>query len=238
MLDLMSMADSLYALRHRVFPKKDRSSKTKPEITRHGYSSSPKGIWFLPAHVYDSPNRTKVFPGSAYIVRIHGDAIVKDPREIKYYLEDVYGHARERIETGEVPPNARVCGSSLGGLLALLVANRHPSDALFLRAPGGDLPETIRDSTKVGGIYRKGVKIFGSTSFNEHLDHLSPINNVDNLPQDIDIRILRGGHDGMISPEQGELLVRKIKEAGHNLREEVRVRSGHIVSYAPTNLFD
>jgi len=234
-LDRFGILDRAYVIKSRLRRRIDPYDKAELVWDRPSDSSNPKNIWFLPANVYDDPLRTaNVVKGSSYVFRVHGNAFTPNPREVRDYLEDLSGKVMDIIDSGDIPTDMPISGVSLGGILANYIANRFPFTSLYLRTPGDDLALCIRESILTRAKYIEGG--FSPGKWDEELCNLNPLNNLDNLPEDI--RILLAERDLIVPFDRGRGLVEAIKAKGKKPIVEIRKFSGHRVSYAPTNLFD
>jgi len=234
-LDRFGILDRAYVIKSRLRKREDPYDKTELVWDRPSDSSNPKNIWFLPANVYDDPlKKANVVNGSSHVFRVHGNAFTSNPGEVREYLEGLSAEVMDRIDSGDTPTDSSISGVSLGGIIANYIANRFPFTSLYLRAPGDDLAVCIRESILTRAKYIKGG--FSPGKWDEELFNLNPLNNLDNLPEDI--RILLGGRDLIVPFYRGMRLVEAIKAKGKKPRVEIRKYSGHRVSYAKSNLFD
>ena len=235
MIPDLGLLDRAYVVRSRFRKREDPYDKAKLVWDRPSDSLNPKNIWFLPANVYDDPlKKANVVNGSSHVFRVHGNALTPNPGEVREYLEGLSAKVIDRIDSGDIPTDSHISGTSIGGILANYIANIFPFTRLYLRAPGDDLAVCIREGILTRAKYIKGG--FSPGKWDEELYNLNPLNNLDNLPEDI--RILLGGRDLIVPVERGLKLVEAIRARGKNPRVEIRRYSGHRVSYALTNLFD
>jgi hypothetical protein len=205
----------------------DRYDKSKI-IKETSISREKPVIGFLPSFVFDDGSlRFRFIPkeSSGVIYRIPKDTICPNPYEIRKTLDMIYQDATNNARD-IASDNLGVVGVSLGCTLATRLANSIPSTSLRLVVPGASLPYCIKTGLATKPIFAKAeINGFTFEGFEKELSVFSPENNIDHLPENIEITL--GGWDVMIPFRNGLDLVNSLKKKCKNPNVKVRTQYGH-----------
>tara|TARA_Y100000034_G_scaffold98457_1_gene120623 strand:- start:2427 stop:3143 length:717 start_codon:yes stop_codon:yes gene_type:complete len=193
---------------------------------------------FLPARVYNKRLlRHGVLPRenkSQIIYRLPFPSVVTNPSEIRGYLDEIYLDALS-IYVDRFHEGVSVLGVSLGNALAFRFANTVECDRLVSIVPGADVPYGISIGSATKHIYKEALDRgeYDMDAFRDALDIYSPEQNINNLPEDIEIH--GGSMDRVVPYEQCERLVDKIEASGRHPRLVTRRWVGHTGAIALTH---
>ena len=194
------------------------SRKKVVKITE-GNSLDNFWIGIFPQSVYDYKIlRKNSFPANVKSIsyRLPRDTIRPNPKETKETLEKIYKDILKTIKSLNIPSsNLNVIGTSLGGVVALRLANNIPLNKAVFVCPGADLSRCIRDGIATSPIFKEGLKQgYNFDYFKKELKEFNPVDNMNHLSKKTRILIHLGRWDKMIPFKEGLEIVSAFKKQG------------------------
>lgn len=159
-----------------------------------------------------------------------------DTKKTVMYLTDVRNNILNRI--GELKKEGytdfSIFGTSLGSVIALMVANKTPDiSKVILNTPGIDMAQTIWGWDKVKTYFKKALieQNFTLEKLIAVWKPISPSSNIDNL-HGKRILVYLSKNDRMIPYHQGQKLVRELESKKYDVKVITNNHVGHLLAGA------
>ena len=224
-----------YGLIDKILAKKNRKRREK-EIgdklyKRIEYQTSIYPIWvcFLPWGVkFNEAKNSGLIPKLGKVICYEGPVGIAnpDPNMAKILLQQIINDLNS-LNLSEF----NVLALSIGNFLGYYVANHFSVKKLVSVVPGSKLGACIYDGIASQEIRKRAVllNINSSEEYDLKLAGTNPIENLNNLPADIEIHI--ASHDLFIPTIHGEELVQAMIKNGKNPKI-FRYKKGHVLTLA------
>jgi len=224
-----------YGLIDKILTQKNRKQREKEigdklyKIIEYQTSAYPVWVCFLPWGVkFDEAKKIGIIPKSGKVICFEGPVGIAnpDPNVTKILLQQIINDL-DSLNLSEF----NVLALSIGNYLGYYVANHFNVKKLVSVVPGSKLGACIYDGIASQEVRKRAVllNINSSEEYDAKLTGTNPIENLNNLPEDIEIHIAT--HDFFIPTVHGEELIQAMIKNGKNPKI-FRYKKGHVLTLA------
>jgi len=225
--------DYIYAKTSPIKINKNEYQTFKKEIINQNLNPKEAYICFLPWRTtINEAKKLGLIPKTTKTIVYQGPVgiVNKNPHQTKQLLKQIEIDIKFEIKSNKLKEFNILC-YSIGTYMGFHIANKFSAKKLIAVVPGSKVGETIWDGIATQKIKNQSIKegFLTPQIYDKILNPTNPIENISNLPENIEIYI--GTHDKFIKPKHSQDLINAIEKI--RTPKIIKYQSrGHVLSLA------